>query len=115
MCLIVSGQNQGISIKTIDIDGKMVSGAVCELVNDDGTWFVTTPGSVSVDRSSEDLQIICKKDGMEPGILSSKSKTKNMAFGNILFGGIIGAGVDSATGAAFDYPTLIVVKMGEKK
>jgi hypothetical protein len=36
-----------------------------------------------------------------------------MAFGNILFGGFIGAGVDMSTGAAYDYPDLIHVAMGE--
>lgn len=32
-----------------------------------------------------------------------------MAFGNLLFGGVIGAGVDIGTGAAYDYPNLISV------
>lgn len=36
-----------------------------------------------------------------------------MAFGNILFGGVIGAAVDAGSGAAYDYPTLISVIMGE--
>jgi phosphoketolase len=40
------------------------------------------------------------------------SSTKGMAFGNILFGGPIGAGVDMASGAAYDYPNLITVMMG---
>jgi len=30
-----------------------------------------------------------------------------MAAGNIVFGGLIGVGVDIATGAAYDYPALI--------
>jgi hypothetical protein len=34
-----------------------------------------------------------------------------MAFGNILFGGLIGVGVDMSTGAAYDYPALITVPM----
>ena len=34
-----------------------------------------------------------------------------MAIGNIIFGGVIGAGVDISTGAAYDYPNLIVVNM----
>jgi hypothetical protein len=34
-----------------------------------------------------------------------------MAFGNILFGGVIGAGVDVATGAAYDYPAVIEIDM----
>jgi hypothetical protein len=36
-----------------------------------------------------------------------------MAFGNLLFGGPIGAGVDMASGAAYDYPNLIPVTMGK--
>jgi hypothetical protein len=38
-----------------------------------------------------------------------KSKTKGMSFGNVLAGVIIGAGVDMGDGAAYDYPTEIVV------
>jgi hypothetical protein len=30
-----------------------------------------------------------------------------MLAGNIIFGGVIGGGVDVATGAAYDYPALI--------
>jgi hypothetical protein len=52
-------------------------------------------------------------DGLESGLATVKSKTKGMAFGNILFGGAIGAGVDAGTGAAYDYPQLISVAMGE--
>lgn len=40
-----------------------------------------------------------------------KSKTKGRAFGNVLAGGIIGVGVDMGDGAAYDYPTEIVVPM----
>jgi hypothetical protein len=36
-----------------------------------------------------------------------------MAFGNIIFGGVIGAAVDAGSGAAYDYPPLISVIMGE--
>lgn len=111
---IVSGQNQGVAIKTVDSNGKDVVGAFCELSNDDGKWLITTPGTASVDRSSQNLQIICKKEGMIDGIFSAQSKTKKMAWGNLLFGGLIGAGVDISTGAAFDYPSLIIVKMGKK-
>lgn len=109
---IVSGQNQSISVQTID-KGEKLAGAGCELVNDKGTWFVTTPGSVNVRRSYNELNVKCSKEGVDPGILAVGSATKGMAFGNILFGGVIGAGVDISTGAAYDYPPLITVKMGE--
>ncbi len=109
---IVNGQNQSISIET-KTDSGTISGASCKLSNNKGTWFVTSPGSTTVHRSAEDLAIRCEKEPIEAGIASIKSSTKGMAFGNILFGGIIGAGVDISTGAAYDYPTLITIMMGK--
>lgn len=110
---IVNGTNQNVSLETRS-GGSALSGAACSLTNDKGRWFVTTPGSVVVSRSFESLAVKCEKDLLEPGILSVKSATKAMAFGNILFGGFIGAGVDVATGAAYDYPAMITVEMGAK-
>ncbi|MBK8400157.1 MAG: hypothetical protein IPL29_03555 [Propionivibrio sp.] len=92
---------------------SLVTGATCRLSNNKGAWFVTTPGSTTVQRSYEELGVTCEKEALEPGLASVKSTTKAMAFGNILFGGIIGAGVDTGTGAAYDYPSLITVIMGE--
>jgi hypothetical protein len=109
---IVSGHNQSVSVTTKN-NGADVSGAKCTLTNDKGTWFTSTPGSVTVRRSFNDLAVNCALEGLEPGILMVKSSTKGMAFGNILFGGIIGAGVDMSTGAAYDYPELITVSMGQ--
>lgn len=55
----------------------------------------------------------CELKGYGSGSVSSKSSTKGMAAGNIIFGGIIGGGVDMATGAAYDYPSEIVVQLKE--
>lgn len=111
---IVSGHNQSISVETRSKQGQAITSASCKLSNNKGSWFVTSPGSVTVSRSFENLLINCEKENQEPGLASVKSSTKAMAFGNILFGGLIGAGVDVATGAAYDYPTMITVLMGEK-
>lgn len=108
---IVSGSTQSLSVETKSPDGKQVIGANCKMVNDKGTWFTTTPGTVPVHRSYEDLTVSCSKDAFQAAILVVKSGTKAMAAGNILFGGIIGGGVDVATGAAYDYPDLISVQM----
>lgn len=108
---IVSGQNQSLSVETLQA-GKPLSGASCKLDNDKGSWYVTTPGSVTVRRSMEAINLRCEKDGMEPGVAAVQSATKGMAFGNILFGGFIGAAVDAGSGAAYDYPVLIQVPMG---
>lgn len=108
---IVDGEQQSLSVETRhqNVD---VSGAQCKLRNDKGTWFVTTPGSVTVHRSYQDMVVECTKAGLPTGWASVKSATKGMAFGNILFGGVIGAGVDIGNGAAYDYPQVIVVDMG---
>jgi len=54
----------------------------------------------------------CIKDGIKAGSLTVESGGKAMAFGNLLFDGIIGGAVDAGTGAAFDYPTSMQVVMG---
>lgn len=112
---IVTGSNQSLSVEAAAPNGDNVVGANCKLVNDKGNWFVNTPGTVTVQRSYNDLNISCTKDGHGPGVTAVKSSTKAMAAGNIIFGGPIGAGVDAATGAAFDYPSLIKVLMEGKK
>lgn len=104
---IVSGTNQSVSVKTGN-----VTGANCELKNNKGKWYVSnTPGSVVVNRSYDNLDVNCTKKGYPQGKESVKSHTKGMAFGNVVFGGVVGAGVDVASGAAYDYPNEIDVPM----
>lgn len=104
---IVSGTTQVVSV-----DAPGCPGARCELSNDKGKYFVqSTPGTVTLGRSYNNLQVICSRDGVDSDPLSVASATKGMAFGNILFGGVIGAGVDVSTGAAYDYPQLITVPL----
>ena len=64
-----------------------------------------------VHRSYQDLTIDCAKAGFGKVEKKVSSKTKAMAFGNILFGGGIGAGIDMANGSAYDYPSDIIVPM----
>ncbi len=102
---IVSGSSQSVSVET-----NACREATCELRNDKGKWYVTkTPGSVTIQRSYEDLVVSCRKGDETSPTSAYKSTTKGMAFGNILFGGIIGAGVDVASGAAYEYPGIIQV------
>ncbi|QYF94658.1 hypothetical protein KY495_05530 [Massilia sp. PAMC28688] len=109
---IVSGTTQVVSVETL-AHGARVDGATCTLTNDKGVYFVTTPGTVSVRRAYGDMNIKCEKAGVPTGLASFKSTTKGMVAGNILFGGVIGAGVDVASGAAYDYPVLFQVMMNE--
>ena len=102
---IVSGSSQSVTVET-----DSCREATCELRNDKGKWYVTrTPGSVTIQRSYEELAVSCRKGDEISPTASHKSTTKSMAFGNILFGGIIGAGVDIGSGAAYEYPSVIQV------
>jgi hypothetical protein len=106
---IVNGTNQSVSVQT-----GPVTGANCELANDKGKWYVNgTPGSVTVHRSYQDLTVNCQKKGFASGNTKVESKTKGMAFGNAVFGGVVGAGADMADGAAYDYPQTISVPMSK--
>lgn len=112
---ITTGHNQSLSVETRTANGQMVEGASCKLENDKGTWYVTSPGSTLVRRSYNDLSVRCEKEGHAAGVTAAKSATKGMAFGNILFGGIIGAAVDVGSGAAYDYPSIISVELGRNR
>ena len=108
---ITTGQNQSLSVET-RAKGVAVAGASCQLANDKGVWFVSTPGSVMVNRAYGDLSVKCTHEKFPPGTMIVRSTTKGMAFGNILVGGIIGAAVDVGTGSAYDYPSLITLELG---
>lgn len=97
---IVNGTNQKVSVQT-----GSVKGAACSLENNKGKWHVNTPGTVNVNRSFNDLDVQCNKKGYRTVSKKVASKTKGMVFGNVIFGGAIGAGVDIADGAAYDYPS----------
>jgi hypothetical protein len=112
-CASVTGSpDQSVSIQTKEQNGQEVTGAACELTNKRGTWFLTTPGSIVIHRSNDDMQVTCKKEGLENGRVEVVSATKGSMFGNIILGGGIGAIVDHNNGSAYEYPTLLEVIMG---
>lgn len=115
-CASVTGSKmQPVSVQTVH-EGKEVAGASCTLTNDAGKWFVTTPGSVTVNKSTGDMTVECKKEVNLAGQEMVVSKANGSVWGNIIIGGGIGYIVDRNTGAGFDYPNSITVflkRMGE--
>ncbi len=109
---IVNGQQQSVSVTTQSKDAEL-QGAKCSLSNDKGTWYLTSPGSATVHRSYNELKVSCSMAGQPVGSTAAKSSTTGAVFGNVLVGGVIGAGIDVATGAAYSYPNLIPVTMGQ--
>ncbi len=102
-CASITGTtNQNVSVQTKESTGPELVGASCELSNKKGKWFITTPGTVGISRSNDDMQVICMKDGYLPGKQGVVSDTKGMMFGNIIFGGGIGAIIDHNSGAAYE-------------
>jgi hypothetical protein len=113
-CASVSNGTSGaIRVETVGTDGVNVAGAKCDLTNDYGTFSVITPASVIVHRSSKELQVICKKDGLPDATANVTSRVTGSMFGNIILGGGIGAIVDHSNGSAYNYPDWLKFVMGQ--
>jgi len=111
-CASITGsRNQPRSV-TARHQGKPVVGANCQLLNDKGTWYVTTPGSVVIQKSFQDLTATCKKpETKKIGATTFKSASEGSVWGNIIAGGLIGYAVDASSGAGFSYPPTLNIEM----
>lgn len=109
---ITSSEMQPLSLTTQAADGAQLEKASCTLRNDKGSWTVQSPGFVPVHRSAEDLLVECRKEGHADGVLRAVSRAAAGMFGNIIFGGLIGAAIDHNKGTGYDYPDRLPVRMG---
>ncbi len=107
------GTGQNLSVMTYTTDNKDLVGAQCELKNDEGTWSAVTPATLMIRRSNKDLMVKCIKSGFSDARANVVSKTKGNMFGNIIFGGGIGAIIDHNNGSAYDYPSVLKLTMGQ--
>lgn len=109
-CASITGtQDQSISVQATQ-GSTIISGASCTLSNDVGKWYVKTPGSVSVKKSTADMTVECAKyDASGSEKLVSKANVN--VWGNVLIGGMIGYVVDRNSGAGFDYPEAVTVRL----
>lgn len=113
-CASVAGGNvQKMYVQTQMPDGQAVADADCALQNDKGVWRIKSPGDTSIVRSNKSMEIKCVKAPLPAGVVSAESSTRGAMFGNILIGGVIGAAVDHSSGAAYEYPEMIKVVMGQ--
>lgn len=110
---ITSSEDQPVTVTTKLSDGTSVENAKCSLKNDKGSWEIKPPGVVNVRRSAEDLMVECKKEGVADGFLRAISRAAGGMWGNIIFGGGIGALIDHNKGTGYNYPNDLPVKMGE--
>ena len=99
---ITKGSTQIITVETPNCPG-----ASCRITHNEGTYYVNkTPATIVVNRSNSQLRVNCTY-GDKNVSMTDESNIEGMAFGNLLIGGIIGGGVDFATGAAYEYPQVI--------
>lgn len=97
---ITQGTSQNINITSSPPGGH------CEL-NREGEHVASlyaTPGSVTVDKSMHDIVLTCDKPGYQTASLNLESDPSLGLFGNAIIGGVVGVGIDYATGAANKYP-----------
>jgi uncharacterized protein YceK len=108
-CASITGsKNQPVSV-TATCENEAVEKATCEVTNNKGVAYVTTPGTAFVNKSTGDLTVSCRKDQSTANPVIVQSKNNANIWGNILLGGPIGAAVDAGTGAGFDYPPSVNV------
>ncbi len=104
---LVNGTSQTVTVSTTP------PGASCTL-DRMGTRIgaiSSTPGSVRIDKSKNDLAVTCTKDGFQTATVAHAPSFGGATFGNIIAGGVIGVVVDAASGANYSYPDDIRVDM----
>lgn len=95
---MVKGTSQQISLDTPGYPG-----AECTLRSKDfGTRKVVTPANFELPKSKYDIAVECRK-GCARGSGTIASNLEGMTAGNIVAGGVVGFGVDAATGAMNKY------------
>lgn len=96
---ITKGVTQNIAINT-----PGAPGATCQLSSSAiGNRTVVTPAVITVDKSQESIAVRCTKACFQDGVGIVGSEMEVMTAGNILVGGVIGLGVDAASGAMNKY------------
>lgn len=96
---ITKGTTQAVAVDT-----PGAPGASCTLSSAGiGQKVVTTPATIVLDKSQSSIQVVCKKECYQDGVGIISSNTEEMTAGNVLVGGVVGLGVDAATGAMNKY------------
>ncbi len=104
---IVKGTEQQVSVNT-----PGVPRALCQLQSPAiGTRTVQTPANITLPKSKNNVAVSCTAQCYNPGVNTLASDTEVMTAGNVLFGGIIGLGVDAASGAMNTYDPGVEVMM----
>lgn len=106
---ITKGTTQNVVVNTPN-----VKGAICTLSsNSIGSRVVTTPAITNLEKGKDAIQVRCSKECYDDGVAIIPSNFEGMTAGNILLGGIVGFGIDAATGAMNQYPSEVSIHMAK--
>ena len=96
---VVKGTTQQIAVNT-----PGVAGATCTLSSSAiGSRVVQTPATLTVEKGREGITVRCSAECYNDGTGVVASNAEGMSAGNVVFGGLIGLGVDAASGAINSY------------
>ena len=96
---ITKGTSQAVTIATPGADGAsctLTSGAI-------GQKVVTTPATIVLEKSQENISVLCRKECFQDAAGLIPSSLETMAAGNLIAGGVVGIGIDAASGAMNKY------------
>ena len=104
---ILSGRTQTMTIESNP------PGAACDLSREGRVIgnVATTPGALMVTKTKYDINLVCRKPEYHDSTAFIDSGLDGAVWGNILLGGLIGWGVDSAVGADNKYAEVTTVTM----
>jgi hypothetical protein len=102
---VTRGTLQSVSVKA-------PQGAICTLTSASiGTRTITAPNTVTLEKGSDNVAVHCKKRCYQDGVGVINSSVEEMTAGNILIGGVIGLGIDAASGAINKYDNEVTITM----
>lgn len=104
---IVEGRSQQIMVNTNP------SGANCNIFRngDKIGSVIDTPGSAYIEKTKYDIKIECTKKNYQLATYMVHSATAGATWGNLVAGGPIGWGVDSATGSDNKYESPVNITL----
>ncbi|MBP6902155.1 MAG: hypothetical protein KBC73_18850 [Burkholderiaceae bacterium] len=109
-CATVTGGGREQEVRVVVVDGSSaLLGADCVLRNGRGQWSLKAPGYVTVGTHVSDLVLRCEHGGMAAVEARFQASARTATAGNAIVGGLAGATVDVASGAAFRYPPVLLV------
>ena len=97
--------------QTIHVDSDP-QGAACEMKRN-GVLIASfsTPAEVRVEKTKHDIVLTCSKPSYDNAYSGADSEIEGWVYGNLIIGGLVGWGIDSATGADNDYRDHIMLKL----